>query len=188
MGVGGGERPDVRRIAGPKNTGRWQPKLPWGLRRRKGGPGLDRGFPKDQVYLLHDKAEQNRYRPFRANIEKQLDLVLGMADKDDLVIVSFSGHGVQLEGKSYFCPLDARLEKLKATSIPLDEVYDRLSGDRPCTTARNNGTSQRKPSDWKIRMIIPQAYHDLLNKSTCVENINVSAVGLAKQRAEDHLP
>ena len=84
------------------------------------------GFPKDQVYLLHDKAEQNRYRPFRENIEKQLALVLGMAEKDDLVIVGFSGHGLELEGKSYICPADAKKGNLAETIISLDSIYAQL--------------------------------------------------------------
>jgi formylglycine-generating enzyme required for sulfatase activity len=85
------------------------------------------GFPKDQVFLLHDKAAEPKYLPFQANIERQLDLVLGLAREGDLMIVGFSGHGVQLEGKSYFCPMDARLDKLSSTTIALDGVYDRLS-------------------------------------------------------------
>src|SRR5262245_18013432 len=31
------------------------------------------GFPEDQVYLLIDKAEKQRYRPSKLNIEKQLE-------------------------------------------------------------------------------------------------------------------
>lgn len=85
------------------------------------------GFPADQVFLLHDKATQNKYRPFRENIEKQLNLVLTMVEHDDLVIVGFSGHGIQVEGKSYLCPSDARLDALPGTLISLDSVYERLS-------------------------------------------------------------
>ena len=85
------------------------------------------GFPQDQVFLLHDKATENKYRPFRENIEKQLDLVLTMVRSDDLLIVGFSGHGVQLDGKSYLCPVDARLDKLSSTSISLDSVYERVN-------------------------------------------------------------
>src|SRR5438128_163330 len=34
------------------------------------------GFPEDQVFLLHDKAEDPRFRPSQGNIERQLNLVL----------------------------------------------------------------------------------------------------------------
>lgn len=84
------------------------------------------GFPQDQVFLLHDQASENKYLPFRENIEKSLTLVLGLAEPGDLVIVGFSGHGVQLDGKSYICPVDARLDKLPATLVPLDDIYQRL--------------------------------------------------------------
>jgi len=85
------------------------------------------GFPEDQVFLLHDKAEDKKYLPFRANIEKQLELVLGTVSPGDLVIVGFSGHGVQLEGKSYLCPEDTQIDKLGTTMIPLEDVYGRMA-------------------------------------------------------------
>ena len=88
------------------------------------------GFPEDQVFVMHDKANESRYLPFRENIEKQLELVLGMASRGDLVIVGFSGHGVQIEDKSYLCPADARLERLEATSISMESVYNRLAKSR----------------------------------------------------------
>lgn len=88
---------------------------------------ISSGFPPDQVFLLHDKATENKYRPFRENIERQLELVMGLANRGDLVIVSFSGHGMQLGGKSYLCPVDTRIDKLATTMIPLDGIYDRLS-------------------------------------------------------------
>lgn len=86
------------------------------------------GFPEDQVFLLHDNATENKYRPVRENIEKQMDLVLNMVRPKDLIILGFSGHGVQLANKSYLCPSDARLDKLESTLISMDDVYGRLAG------------------------------------------------------------
>ena len=90
------------------------------------------GFAQDQVVVLHDKATESKYRPFRENIEKQLELVLRVAGRDDLVIVGFSGHGMQLEGKNYLCPEDTRVDKLASTMIPVEGVYQRL---RHCRAA-----------------------------------------------------
>ena len=85
------------------------------------------GFPDKQVFLLHDKAEKNQYLPMKRNVEKQLDLVLGLLEKDDLVVVAFSGHGLQLEHKNYFCPADASLEQPEQSLISIDAVYQRLT-------------------------------------------------------------
>ena len=88
---------------------------------------LASGFSEDQIFLLHDKARENKYRPFRENIEKQLSLVFQLVGPGDLIIISFSGHGVQLDGKSYLCPVDTRLDKLADTMIPLEKIYDGLA-------------------------------------------------------------
>lgn len=82
-------------------------------------------FPEKQVFLLHDKADDTKYRPLKANIERQLDLVLRLVERDDLLVVAFSGHGVHREGKSYLCPAETRLDDPK-TMVPLNEVYKRL--------------------------------------------------------------
>ena len=83
------------------------------------------GFPDEQVFVLHDEAKEKKYLPFKANIDKQLDLVLGLVEKDDIIVLSFSGHGMHFGGKSYICPTDARLDD-PASLVPLDSVYDRL--------------------------------------------------------------
>src|SRR5688500_11705028 len=75
---------------------------------------------------MHDKAEDNKYRPARGNIERELGVVLNLAEENDLVIIGFSGHGVSLAGKSYLCPSDAVLED-SASLVSLDSVYDRLN-------------------------------------------------------------
>jgi sulfatase modifying factor 1 len=98
-------------------------------------------FPERQVFLLHDKADVNKYRPFKGSIEAQLDLLLGqvddkgksvsagLVDKEDLVVVAFSGHGVLLDGVSYLCPVETRLGKPE-TLVSLDGIYNRLSACR----------------------------------------------------------
>ena len=83
------------------------------------------GFPKEQVFLLDDKAEDTKYRPLKANIERQLGLVLDLVESEDLVVVGFSGHGVHLDGKSFLCPTESRLRD-PSTLVSLDAVYERL--------------------------------------------------------------
>jgi formylglycine-generating enzyme required for sulfatase activity len=83
------------------------------------------GFPQDQVFLLHDKTDDPRFRPSKGNIERQLNLVLNLADADDFVVIGFSGHGVHLGGKSFLCPGDCSLDD-PDTLIGVDDVYDRL--------------------------------------------------------------
>ncbi len=83
------------------------------------------GFPADQVFVLHDKASDRKYLPFKANIEKQLQIVLLLAEPDDVVLLAFSGHGVHVDSKSYFCPTDADLDNVE-TLVSLDHIYDQL--------------------------------------------------------------
>jgi len=89
------------------------------------------GFPEQQIILLHDKAQRPEHRPTKAHIEGQLERVLGLVERDDLVVVAFSGHGVHFGGKSYLCPLEARLGEPE-TLVSMDVVYRRL---RECDAA-----------------------------------------------------
>jgi len=83
------------------------------------------GFPQDHIYLLHDKAEENKYRPMKANIEAHLRLILGLVEEKDAVLIAFSGHGLQLKGKSYLCPAEARLDD-PASLVEVYLLYQRL--------------------------------------------------------------
>ena len=86
------------------------------------------GFPADQVFVLDDHSKEERFHPFKSNIDAQLELVLGMVHKGDTLVVSFSGHGILAkDGKSYLLPIDARLTDPAGTMISVDKVYDQLS-------------------------------------------------------------
>lgn len=88
------------------------------------------GFPREQVFLLVDGAGEAADLPFRENIQRRIESVLKVARPDDLVLVAFSGHGVHLDGKSYFCPTDANLESPETTMVPLGFIYRQLEGSQ----------------------------------------------------------
>jgi formylglycine-generating enzyme required for sulfatase activity len=83
------------------------------------------GFPEKQVFLLHDKAEETQYRPMKANVLRELRQILGLVEREDMIVVGFSGHGVCLDGKSYLCPSEARLGDMESL-VSLDTVYAQL--------------------------------------------------------------
>jgi sulfatase modifying factor 1 len=84
------------------------------------------GFKDENLFVLHDGAKDIRYRPFKANVEKELDILLSLAGPDDLVIVSFSGHGMHIDGKSYLCPNEADDARPAETMISVDDVYKKF--------------------------------------------------------------
>ena len=87
------------------------------------------GFPRDHVFLLESKSAEAKYLPSKLNIEKQLDLVLKVAAQGDVVVIGFSGHGVQIDGASFLCPMEARWSE-PDSMIALDAIYKRLQGCR----------------------------------------------------------
>jgi tetratricopeptide (TPR) repeat protein len=86
---------------------------------------VDVGFDQEQVFVVHSGHDDTKYQPFRANIEKQLDMVLGFVEPDDLVLVAFSGHGVHVDGKTYLCPTEADVDR-PDTLVAVDDVYQKL--------------------------------------------------------------
>ena len=98
------------------------------------------GFPKDHVTLMHEGAQERRYQPYKSNIEYELELLLGqldetgtslkkrgLAEPGDLVIIAFSGHGTHPTGenKSYFCPIDAKVDR-HSSMVALEKIYKLL--------------------------------------------------------------
>jgi hypothetical protein len=90
---------------------------------------LASGFAGEHIVHLHDNADDN-LRPTKANIETQLALRMKLPTPGDQVVVAFSGHGMQIDGVSYLCPLDARVEEAAATMIALDD-FEREIGQSP---------------------------------------------------------
>lgn len=83
------------------------------------------GFPADHVCTLEDQAADLQFRPTKENIEREFERIVAQVGQDDLLVVGFSGHGVQIEGKSYLCPIDGRLDDA-SQMISVDALLERL--------------------------------------------------------------
>lgn len=96
------------------------------------------GFEANKVVVVHDEATRS-LQPDKKKIVNQIALMLDSAEPGDLVLLAFSGHGVQIQGKSYFAPYegeapksdsDADTQRALKTLISVDWVYEMLRASR----------------------------------------------------------
>ena len=78
------------------------------------------GFPAEHIYRLDDHARDTAKRPTKSSIENELQLVLSNVQPGDLLLVAFSGHGIESGGASFLCPQDATIDDVR-TMILLDD-------------------------------------------------------------------
>lgn len=85
------------------------------------------GFPRDQVILLASDQPTER-QPTRGNILQYLSNLKGVVAQDGLLLVSFSGHGIERGGRGFLCPSDARIggsiALLESTAVSVDLVRE----------------------------------------------------------------
>lgn len=87
------------------------------------------GFPKDNVVLMTDDRDVRsnafaRY-PTRGNLRARIDQIAQVAERNDLLIVSFSGHGLNIDGRGFLVPVDGASDNI-GSLIPLSWVKDAL--------------------------------------------------------------
>lgn len=66
------------------------------------------GFPRDQIILLATDQPVER-QPTRVNILRRLSNLRRVVPKDGLLLVAFSGHGMERESQAYILPSDAQI-------------------------------------------------------------------------------
>jgi len=82
-------------------------------------------FPSDNIVLLTDDQPKD-CQPTFGNIHSWLGTWLSRPGPDDLVLVYFAGHGREANGQALLAPLDATLDSLPVTGIPIQYVRDML--------------------------------------------------------------
>ncbi|MBI3944944.1 MAG: caspase family protein [Armatimonadetes bacterium] len=91
------------------------------------------GFDKDSVFLLTDETPD---KPTNVNVIKYLNRIRGRAQPEDLVLVYFSGHGYEDEGRGYVLTRNTDVEALSASAIDnlqFIDTLDRIKAGRVVT-------------------------------------------------------
>ena len=83
------------------------------------------GFSPENIVLLSDDQAKDRLPTF-GNIHSWLGTWLSRPGPDDLVLVYFAGHGREESGQALLAPMDATLESLPVTGIPVGNLVDML--------------------------------------------------------------
>lgn len=85
------------------------------------------GFPADQVILLATDQPTER-QPTRVNLLRRLSNLAAAVPKDGLLLVSFSGHGMERGGQAFLLPSDAQISDqvsfLEDTAINISRMRD----------------------------------------------------------------
>lgn len=89
------------------------------------------GFPSDQVILLATDQPTER-QPTRVNLLRRLSNLASAVPKDGLLLISFSGHGMERNGQAFLLPSDAQISDqisfLEDTAISVTRMRDLIKG------------------------------------------------------------
>ena len=80
---------------------------------------------KDVILMLY--TDNSEKKPTQRNIFKGFAFVREHALKEDTLFFFFSGHGVEVNGRSYLLPCDADTEIIDRTAISLRDINEELS-------------------------------------------------------------
>lgn len=81
------------------------------------------GFDRDTVFLLTDNTPD---KPTNINIIKFLNRIARRAEPEDLVLIYYSGHGYEENGKGYILPCNTDIEALAASAVDNTDFIDTL--------------------------------------------------------------
>lgn len=91
------------------------------------------GFPSDQVILLNDN-QPSDHQPTRERILWWLSSLKENASPSGLMLIAFSGHGIQSQAKSFLMPRDAHVnfdpDYLTENAVNADNITTSLRGSQ----------------------------------------------------------
>ena len=90
---------------------------------------LDLRFEEERTFCLTSGAE-TKLLPTKFNIMQKISQVSDLADPGDMVLISLHGHGIEIDGKAYFCPMDVSRNYLKESTLEIDWIYKTLESSK----------------------------------------------------------
>lgn len=82
------------------------------------------GFPSDNIMLMTDTATGPMY-PTRGNLRARINQLATLVEKEDVLLVFFSGHGTEKNGQGYLVPIDGSTTDVSSL-VPLSWVKKTL--------------------------------------------------------------
>lgn len=79
------------------------------------------GYDRSRITVITDAAATKN------NIQKTIVDVLKKVSLNDIVFISYAGHGMCLDGQSFFCPVDNDPANAKLTGVRCDEIRSMLN-------------------------------------------------------------
>ncbi|MBN2590023.1 MAG: SUMF1/EgtB/PvdO family nonheme iron enzyme [Sedimentisphaerales bacterium] len=87
------------------------------------------GFPKNNVVLMTDsrdiRVDNPSLYPTRGNLSSRISQIAQLVGTNDLLIISFAGHGINIDGKGYIIPVDGDSKDVYSL-IPLSLIKETL--------------------------------------------------------------
>lgn len=88
------------------------------------------GYEKNDIYLITQENKAVKGQPFKHVILNTLDVILGQLNPKDTILISMSGHGLETNGKTFFCPMDTKLDNLEGSTIDISSVFEKLHASK----------------------------------------------------------
>lgn len=104
------------------------------------------GFKRQNVMVL---TSANRNKPTRRNILFEVGQLVSKSKADDMVLITFSGHGMQLDDATYLIPFDGDLRNdttLRSSSIGAKELQNLLKSIKARVVILSFDMCRNRPS------------------------------------------
>ena len=109
---------------------------------------LKHGYEDKRMFCLTTRSEAGpSFQPTRANIGRVISQVFRQMQKGDQILIVLSGHGLMINGKSFYCPEDADPKQPETTLINIEQLYEQLDQSNATNKMLVVDACRNRPSD-----------------------------------------
>jgi Sulfatase-modifying factor enzyme 1/Caspase domain len=136
IGVNAYDDPQITPLIGPSND----------MKALEDALVANAGFDRNRIIRLTTDQTDPQMRPTYGNILFRLSNVLKAVPSDGLLLLAFSGHGIERNGRAFLLPVDARvnydIQLLERTALEVASVKEMIRNKRDTATNRVTGVAQ----------------------------------------------